>query len=136
MIVFNVIDRPARLERKKSFRLFPVGLSSVFFHTGERSKFLTLPVITGRLCVSHSLHLSVQQTAPFRQWSPSQSRPGCRPQRACASPGSVLEAARAAAAGSAGCDDLDMEGEGSQTGNVVIGVNIVVVEAPNKSNVM
>lgn len=57
-------------------------------------------------------------TAQFRQWSPSRSRPGCRLQRAYVSPGSVPGEACAAAAGSAGCGDLDMEEEGGETQNL------------------
>lgn len=49
----------------------------------------------------------------FKRWSPSRSRPGCRLPSACASPGSVPEAAcaAAAAAGSAGWGGLRMEKE-------------------------
>lgn len=48
----------------------------------------------------------------FKRWSPSRSRPGCRRPSACASPGSVPEAAcAAAAAGSAGWGGLRMEKE-------------------------
>lgn len=53
--------------------------------------------------------------AQFRQWSPSRSRPGCRLQQAYVSPGSVPEEVYVAAAGSAGCGDLDMEEEESET---------------------
>lgn len=71
-----------------------------------------LPIIS-----SLSLYTSVQMMAQFRQWSPSQSRLGCRLQRAYVSPGSVPEEACVAAAGSAGCGDLDKEKKRSKTQN-------------------
>jgi len=88
--------------RKMTFDLFHVGLS-FFFSTQVKG---SLPHLS-------SLSSPVSQSSPttrFRRWSPSQSRPGCHLQRACVSPGSGPEAA-GAAAGSAGWDDLDMDGK-------------------------
>ena len=78
---------------------------------------MQVPYLTCRHMTSSCLStfiVSVRLMSPFKQWSPSQSRPGCRLRRACVSPESVPEAARAAA-GSAGCDDLDMDTDGSET---------------------
>lgn len=64
-------------------------------------------------------YTSVQMMAQFKQWSPSRSRLGCRPQRAYVSPGSVPEEAcvAAAAAGSAGCGDLHKTEKWRETQN-------------------
>lgn len=113
MIVFGLVihlyqkKRPARSE-KLSFKRFFVRLSSGCFHTfrwkGRSRRVCPTPHLSPRsLC---------GRTARVRRWSPSRSRPGCRPRWACASHGSVPEwVCVAAAAGWAGWDGLDMGGE-------------------------
>lgn len=109
---------PACLEKVTFlFFFFSVGLSFVSPHSWKEQdqpvSYLTSPTshfaTVSFPFLSVFLHRSLGLTAQSRQWSPSQSHPGCRQRRACVSPESVPEAACAvAAAGSAGCDDLDI----------------------------
>lgn len=109
--------RPATSEKNVPSVCFQLDCLLFFFFTMGKRAGWSVPYLTCHHVTSVSLslipslshYLSVQPTAPFTQWSPSQSHPGCHLQPACVSPGSVLgEACAAAAAGSAGCDDLDM----------------------------